>query len=303
MKSCRYPMDLQMGMEADIYHLGKVRQGARLLAVEAVLRAENGESELAASAVMTSLGLAHSLAREPLLISQLVLMACHGITVRSLERVLARAGLTDDQLVRIAAAFAEEKNLGAAERTLAGMRCMTGSLFMMEESEREKALAGLYFRAPKAREFGAGNHMRFLDAMESYLKAARLPYPERLEAAKATAVRLEPPPQLFEGWDLSIPAAGRYVVHNGIDIALTRAAMTALAAERYRFAEGKFPGKLADLVPKFLDAVPKDPFDGNPLRYRRREKGYVVYSIGEDGIDGGGEEREAWKDVPFTVER
>ena len=93
-----------------------------------------------------------------------------------------------------------------------------------------------------------------------------------------------------------------YVVHDGEMIALTRAAITSLATERYRLAEGRLPGKLADLVPEYLDAVPEDPFDGQPLRYRRREKGYVIYSIGKDGVDGGGEEREAWKDVRFTVE-
>ena len=37
-----------------------------------------------------------------------------------------------------------------------------------------------------------------------------------------------------------------------------------------------------------LDAVPKDPQDGKPLRYQRRPDGVVVYWLGEDGTDDGG---------------
>jgi len=65
-------------------------------------------------------------------------------------------------------------------------------------------------------------------------------------------------------------------------------------------------------VPLYLDAVPKDPFDAEYLRYKRLEKGYVVYSIGTDLSDDGGAEllppskrkggKDNW-DVTFIVER
>ena len=91
-------------------------------------------------------------------------------------------------------------------------------------------------------------------------------------------------------------------------VAQVRTARTALAVERYRLAHGTLPGGLADLVPDYLDGVPEDPFDGRPLRYKKLEKGYVVYSVGEDGKDDGGAEppREGvpeFLDVTFTVER
>jgi hypothetical protein len=37
--------------------------------------------------------------------------------------------------------------------------------------------------------------------------------------------------------------------------------------------------------------VPIDPFDGQPVRYRCTDPGYVLYSILEDGQDNGGRER------------
>jgi hypothetical protein len=61
-----------------------------------------------------------------------------------------------------------------------------------------------------------------------------------------------------------------------------------MALGRYRLAEGQFPETLQALVPEYLAAVPEDPIDLQPLRYRRDEEGYVVYSIGTNGVDDGG---------------
>ena len=61
------------------------------------------------------------------------------------------------------------------------------------------------------------------------------------------------------------------------------------AAQAYQRDEGEFPKTLDPLVPKYLDAVPLDPCDpaGGPLRYRRNEATQaVVWSVGEDGVDG-----------------
>lgn len=71
-------------------------------------------------------------------------------------------------------------------------------------------------------------------------------------------------------------------------IADVRCTIAALAAERYRLATGNWPASLADLVPKYLPAVPVDLFDRQPLRFKKDEEGVVVYSIGPDGQDDGG---------------
>ena len=54
-----------------------------------------------------------------------------------------------------------------------------------------------------------------------------------------------------------------------------------------------------------MDEIPPDPFDGKPLRYKKLEKGYVVYSVGPDGNDDGGKERGLGDDydIIFVVER
>jgi hypothetical protein len=92
--------------------------------------------------------------------------------------------------------------------------------------------------------------------------------------------------------------------------AFLRTTETALAVERYRLAHsGQIPQDLSALTPLYLDAVPADPFDGQPLRFKRLSKGYVIYSVGSDGRDDGGKENTsvtngvADSDETFTVER
>jgi hypothetical protein len=71
--------------------------------------------------------------------------------------------------------------------------------------------------------------------------------------------------------------------------ALFRAATAALAAEQYRRANSRWPGTLDELVPQFLTAVPRDPFDGRPLNLARRPDGLAIYAVGPDGTDDGGD--------------
>lgn len=66
--------------------------------------------------------------------------------------------------------------------------------------------------------------------------------------------------------------------------------VTAIALKRYHLKHAEYPESLSELMPEFLSTLPNDPIDGQPLRYRRNSDGaFVLYSIGEDGKDGGGD--------------
>ena len=66
-------------------------------------------------------------------------------------------------------------------------------------------------------------------------------------------------------------------------------AVLACALERYRLAHGQLPEKLEALVPELLAQVPHDVIDGQPLRYRRTGEGFVLYSVGWNEVDDGGQ--------------
>jgi hypothetical protein len=66
--------------------------------------------------------------------------------------------------------------------------------------------------------------------------------------------------------------------------------MAALALKRYQVRHGALPQSLSELVPEFLPAEPVDYMDGHPLRFRvQPEIGFLLYSVGEDGHDDGGD--------------
>jgi len=86
---------------------------------------------------------------------------------------------------------------------------------------------------------------------------------------------------------VEMPATHR-CFHHGVD-----ATRVACALERNRLANGKFPETLDALSPQFIGKIPHDIIDGKPLRYKPTEGGYVLYSVGWNQTDDGGE--PAWK--------
>ncbi len=64
---------------------------------------------------------------------------------------------------------------------------------------------------------------------------------------------------------------------------------TGLALAAYRARHGHYPEKLDALVPQLLPQVPPDLFaPGKTVIYRREGEGYVLYSVGQNGVDDGG---------------
>jgi hypothetical protein len=69
-----------------------------------------------------------------------------------------------------------------------------------------------------------------------------------------------------------------------------RSALVAVAAERFRLKHDRWPQALEALVEdRLLNAVPSDPYDGRPMRWRLLSDAAVVYSVGYDRKDNGGE--------------
>ncbi|NLS92006.1 MAG: hypothetical protein GXX96_07480 [Planctomycetaceae bacterium] len=73
--------------------------------------------------------------------------------------------------------------------------------------------------------------------------------------------------------------------------AATRLLIAELALRAYQLQHGSLPDQLDRLSPEFLAELPVDPFDpaGRPLRYVRTGDAYLVYSVGYNGRDDGGQ--------------
>lgn len=58
---------------------------------------------------------------------------------------------------------------------------------------------------------------------------------------------------------------------------------------RFEMDHSDHPTRLSELAPRYLPSVPDDPYDGQPLRYKRLKAGHRLYSVGPNIVDNGGQ--------------
>jgi len=311
---CRYPIDLSAGFETLMPDLSEIRSGLYLLKLEAILHAEHGDGKLAIRSVKSCFGIASSLAKEPITISQLVRSACQNHAATTIEYCVNRIKFTDEQLVELIECTRNSERITDMSYAFVGERCYGISFFMAPGSVDPALVGSIPFRPVlafyKAIGMADSDAIIYLDLMDEYFKIAQLPLHQRQDAAKAVDARFQSTSKVHVLLYVMMPALSRITNIDIRNIAQLQTARVALAIERYRLAAEKLPDTLADLVPDYLDSVPKDPFDGNELRYKRLEVGFVVYSIGEDLSDDSGKEKPPRRtkespnwDVTFIVER
>lgn len=319
----RYPVDLSQGVFADLPHLSLLKSAVNLLQLEALHHAQNGRGAEAAASIHAMIGAGRSLAQEPLLISQLVRAALDYLAGSATERVLNLTPLTEPQLAALQAAFAAAETPNLSTRALVGERACTATVLHAPEQltppSNPQALQNSIATQQgfgSALMRGSGFFQRdlgfFLDAMATNIAASRLADPDLFHSrtnTDAIAGRARRGYYIMSG--LTLPALARTTDRDVSHRARLRTVQTALAIERYRLASGgRLPATLEALVPKYLAALPVDPFIGEPLRFKPRAPGYVVYSVGEDGGDNDGTPRpsssrtaELPHDIPFVVEK
>ena len=97
----RYPADFTQGYNMLVPYFKDIRTGVRMLELESLMHVENFERQLAIDSVAAMFGVARSLEKEPLLISQLVRISCQTLGVSIIERIMNRAEFADKQLMEM----------------------------------------------------------------------------------------------------------------------------------------------------------------------------------------------------------
>ena len=321
---CRYPIDLtkepvdimeRPGLIASWFE--DLRASAQLLCLETLSHCENQNPEKALKSVRANFALARFISA-PLLVHRFVHNSVQSRTYKSIERILNRMQLTDEQLLSLSAWIKESRNDEGYIKALVGERCIGLDTFqapirdIVDQTESGKGF--LLTLAPrKILGFHNRETMEYIGLMQEYLDAMEQPPNERLLAVDSIQEAVHSGKRGGQLTRLLWPAFGHMMHFETGDLAHSLAAETALAVERYRLTEDCLPQSLENLVPAYMEVVPTDPFDGQSLKYRTLEKGFVVYSVGEDLTDQGGAERDSRKrdsrgkplpwDVTFIVER
>ena len=318
----RFPINLSTLSIMPYPHLGNLLRSAHLLETEAANHTECASAQSAVVSIQSLFALSHSLVKEPLVRSHLARIDCQGIAVGSLQNLLSKTSLTDAQLEALGSALAKADDQRGLARAFIGQRCIGIRGFdMMRETMDLTALPVARSLPPGQRLFVNLNvlfsspaylydlcgflqwdELNYLRLMDRYIQTAQTSFPERIGAAQALRSSLERQGKLHalsRAW-LRGMNGSRVILKDAVTTARLRAARVAIAIERFRLARGQLPRTLADLDPFGMRAMPDDPFNGRPVRYKRLSSRYVVYSIGEDAKDDGGDEK---KDVTFIVER
>jgi len=300
---CRYGWDFWPGIPEA--HVQTMRRCGQLLSLGAVHHMQRGDTDAATVCIKEGLRLSDSMRREPALIGYLIRIALINTALGGLERSLSLGAFTDSQLNEIDAALVRTGGTLDFTMVLATERC-----FMIETCRDPSLLGPAGQTAPVRLPPGMrGTWMTdILDLMEDHIAASRLPPRERLKRFRQADDRVQQLSVLHVMIKMMAPGMSRVAEHDVRVRARLDLARTALALERYRLAAGRAPVQLPELVPQYLERVPLDPFDEQPIRYRRTDPGYLLYSVDADGQDHGGRERDDTRkdesyDLCFTVPR
>lgn len=287
----------------DIEDLAQVRKCAQLLATAALLRTQQGDVDAALAYVDDALHMGRSLRNEPSLISHLVHLACIGICIDPLERALNQQPFTEEQLLEVDRMMVEA--LSTIDLTKAMMAEQCSSIEMIRNPSM---MEGGNLSPARIPGFGSIGTADMLDYMGKCIEASKLPLAERAERFREISEELDQLSPVHIVAKMLAPALGRVSEIDARCQMQVGTVRTAVAIERYRLATGKVPEDLGTLVPKYLNQVPMDVYDGKPIRYRRTEPGYMLYSVWDDREDNEGKSKEqvprrAPHDWPFVVMR
>lgn len=324
----RFPIRWGDGHLTELPHLAAIKGEAQLLRLESVLATDRGEVSNALAALENLSRLTGLLADEPMLISQLVRISCGHILLDGVERLLNQASLSASQLRQVEALLQPLDLQKALSKTLQTERVLALSIFNLSP----EAWAALGNQDPQGSEDVASGLEGYRLGM-GFLRVAGLADVDRRflletlgqaiawseegtpESLRRTEELIEGvpretkrfPPKIFSR--MLLPSLSKAATRFAQLEARRRAALTAVAIELHRLEhDGQLPESLTDLPPAPAAELRLDPFDGKPLRFGKRPKGFVVYSVGLDRTDEGGREKPVKGpvgayDLTFFVER
>ncbi|HEY2328509.1 MAG TPA: hypothetical protein VGI63_01710 [Verrucomicrobiae bacterium] len=88
---------------------------------------------------------------------------------------------------------------------------------------------------------------------------------------------------------IGIPNLNKAMQSCAYNQTLANEAQIVCALQRYHLAHGNYPETLDALAPQFIEKIPHDIINGQPLHYRRTDDGkFLLYSVGWNERDDGG---------------
>jgi ABC-type transport system involved in multi-copper enzyme maturation permease subunit len=285
------------GFSTQVPHVQAARELAGVLAWDVLLRAQEEDADGALTSCRAILNAGRSLADEPLLISQLARATICQMTLEKIERTLAQGQPSEGALAALQRLLEDEDRQPVLLFGLRGERAISDRFFEALQAGQARVAAVTGGKPPRRFELltqevslsvltGSVKKQRaaYLKGQTQLVEIAKLP----VEQQDARFKQMPAPARTDILAHLMFPAINRVVAAFQKEQGRLRCALAAVAVERYQRQHDRWPESLATLVPTHLSQVPLDPFDGQPIRYRRLTDGVVIYCVGPDLQDDGG---------------
>jgi len=307
----RFPLNYDSESPAAIMlpHLAALKRCSQALQLRGIAELQNGQLEKALADVKLSLQLTDKIHTEPILISHLVRIAMVNIALQPVWEGIAAHQWSNAQLTELNAELAKPDFLADYKLTMRGEMVDQGGIIDYLRRHPEQL--------PNISFDGSVVKMSFMERIRWHLIPGGWYYQSRLRCArpmvelyipladtnrgiispKATlhadaAVQAETRhPNRFNAIEkMLLPALGNSVKRFAYGQESLDLARVAIALERFRLAQGEYPGSLDSLEPRFIEKLPPDIINGEPLHYRRSFDGkFLLYSVGWNETDDNGQ--------------
>ncbi len=301
-----FPVEWDRPLEASMRHLSMLRSEARLLRVDAAVRAARGDTAGAFEDARLMLRLCRFINNDPSLISWLVAMAIDRMACSTIHGCLEFATPDRETATALQMELYDRPSMYAFGHVFVG-EAATG-LMAIDKAAHDTAYLkevlnaydsgmeggsdkGLFDRIVPWLWIVPADKYYFLEAMIPQIEAARKPFPDCL------AYKESPSAGERMIWPFYLDLAARRVgsaFSRVLPQAAARNARAALAGAAlglalYKADNGRYPESLqSPLYARDVLVPPMDPFTDARVHYAVRGDGYVLYSVGANGIDDGG---------------
>jgi len=296
----RFPVNFSAGISVLLPYTNNSRDVARLLELDAHVSAHDGNGSQALQDLRAIFALFDALRGEPTLISQLIRMAIHEIGCVAVERLMPHCNWSDAELESLQTAIRSARFKDELSNRLCG----------------ERAICLIELDRIPLGPFRPSNKQEALRFFENSIEGLSSSWPDALSRQRELSTRMKTlADSRFTGLRLTFvllifPASEQAAIASARAEARQKCA---IAAQRFRLQRGRLPDSLANigqgLLGSFSEPSAKliDPFDGQPLRYKTEETRVVIYSIGENELDDGGDcdrdDQQRPLDVKFSVKK
>ena len=306
--------------------LAAFRNGERFLMSKAKIEAEKGKINQSLATIITGFKVSRASSLDvPVIISQLVRIAMNSIVLRTLEDTNEK-GMGDTALYRILINEIEKERecplifsalrsevyiygiqMYDWQKKQAGIMNNYGKMTADDKKKMMGEMTKVYPNMPEnemrslmenPEQLTENQEVLYLKMVRQNISITQHPYWQSSKEWENMEEELKKAPEIESGMPLMLlPGISRASLQEARNRGYLASAEIGLANCIYRQKHGEFVESLVQLTPEILPTLPLDPFTGKNYIYRKKDKGFIVYSVGDNLKDDGGvsQNEKKWK--------